>query len=154
MTNIIEETNRRQKIYWGRYLLSWIMLIALLAVRYVFGTALKDQEIAPTIRILTLAASVALLIMMIVHLVKLGRLAARARAHPGLKEALIDNELVKLHLTQSYKSGFVGASVTPLVFLLISSLLYPINDPLMVALATPIVGSGAFLISFFLKSHS
>jgi hypothetical protein len=129
------------------------LVVALLVVRYVFGTALREHDSAEIVRTLTAIVSVVLLVVMIVYLVKLGRLKARAAADPELKEALIDNELVKLHLTQSYKAGFIAASVTPFAFLLISTLLYPTDDLLMVALATPSIGSGAFLISFYLKSN-
>ena len=65
--------------------------------------------------------------------------------------ALIDNELAKLHVAQSWKPAFIAAAVTPFVFLVINTF-HPIDDLLLVALATSAVGSGAFLTSFHLKS--
>jgi hypothetical protein len=153
MTNLIEEIDRLQQKYWKRFLFAFFLLIALLIVRYLFGTIYKEYELnSHPVGIVVLIISVALLIVVLTYIVKLGRLQARAAADPQLKEALIDNELTKLHLAHSWKAGFIGAAVTPFVFLLISSF-HPIDDPLLVAFATPVVGSAAFLTSFFLKSN-
>ncbi|UCG53406.1 MAG: hypothetical protein JSW58_07590 [Candidatus Latescibacterota bacterium] len=153
MSNLIEETDRQQQRYWKRFLIAFFLLIVLLIVRYVFGTVLKEYELnSHPIGIVVLIISVALLVVMFVHIVKLNRLRARAAANPQLKEALIDNELTKLHLDQSWKAGFIGAAVTPFAFLLISSF-HTINDPVLVAFATPIVGSAAFITTFFLKKN-
>lgn len=153
MANLIEETDRRQQKYWKRCLVAWFLFIALLVVRHLFGTTFREHELnSRPIGIVVLIVSVALLLVIVSYIVKLGRLQARAAADPQLKEALIDNELTKLHLAQSWKAGFIAAAVTPMVFLLISSF-HPINDPVLVALATPTVGSLAFLTSFFLKSN-
>jgi hypothetical protein len=84
--------------------------------------------------------------------VKLHLLKGRAKSDPQLKEALIDNELSKLYVLESWKAGFIGAVATPFAFLLISSV-HPINDLLLVALSTCAIGSGAFLTSFYLKSN-
>lgn len=153
MTNLIEETDRRQQTYWRRSLLAFFVLVVLLIVRHLFGTTFKEHDLnSHPVGIVVLIVSVALLIVMLTYVVKLGRLQARAASDPQLKEALIDNELTKLHLAQSWKAGFIAAAVTPFALLLISSF-HPIDDPLLVAFSTPIVGSLAFMTSFILKSN-
>jgi hypothetical protein len=153
VTNPIEETDRRQRGYRRILLVAFLVLSTLLVVRYVFGTVLEEHELnSHPVGIAVLAVSVALVIVMLVAVVRLGLLAAEARADPRLREALIDDELVKLHITQSWKAAFIGAVATPFVFLLISSF-HPIEDLLLVALSTAGVGSGAFLISFHVKTY-
>jgi hypothetical protein len=78
-------------------------------------------------------------------------LTSRAKRDPRLKEALIENELAKLHLLESWRAGFIAAAITPFFFLLIRAI-HPFNDPVLVALSTAIAGSGAFLTSYHLKS--
>jgi len=95
---------------------------------------------------------VILLLTVMFFVVKLYLLFLKAKSDPQLKEALIDNELSKLYILQSWKPAFIAAVATPFAFLLISSV-HPINDLLLVALSTCAVGSGAFLISFYLKSN-
>jgi hypothetical protein len=153
MTNFIEETDRQQQKLWRLFLFAVFLLVALLIVRYLFGTVFAGQELnTRPIGIAVLVVSVALVVTMLVLVVRLGILAAQAKADPELREALIDNELVKWHLAQSWKAGFIGAVATPFSFLLISWF-YPINDALLVALATVAAGSGAFLTSFYLRSN-
>jgi len=153
MTNPIEETDRRQQRHWRILLVAFLVLSALLVVRYTFGTVFEEHELnSHPVGIAVLVASVALVIVMLVAVVRLGLLAVEARADPRLREALIDDELVKLHLARSWKAAFTGAVATPFVFLLISSF-HPIEDLLLVALSTAGVGSGAFLISFYVKTY-
>ena len=153
MTNPIEEVDKQQQRYWGLFLIAFLLLSILLTVRYLFGTVFGKHELnSRPIGVAVLVVSVALAITMLVVIVRLGLLAARAGADPALRAALIDNELVSLYLAQSWKAGFIGAVATPFIFLLISSF-HPINDLLLIALATANVGCGAFLISFFLKSN-
>lgn len=153
MTNLIEETDRQQQKHWRLLLAAFLLLMVLLIVRYVFGTVFAEQDLnSRPIGIAVLVVSVALTITMLVAGVRLGLLAARTAADPRLREALVDNELVRLHLAESWKAAFIAAVTTPFVFLLISSF-HPINDLLLVALSTANVGCGAFLISFYLKSN-
>jgi uncharacterized membrane protein len=149
MTNIIEETDRKQQRCWLGFLSCFFLLLVLLIVRHIFAE--YDLNSGP-LGIAVLTISIALLIVMLVLIIRLGLLSARAKADPKLKEALIDNELVRHDLARSWKSAFIAAAITPFIFLLISSF-HPIDDPLLVALATPIVGSGAFLTSFYHKSN-
>lgn len=149
MTNIIEETDLKQQRYWLGFLSCFFLLIVLLIVRHIFaGQELNSSPLG----IAVLTISIALLIAMLVFILRLGLLSAKAKADPKLREALIDNELVKHNLARSWKAAFIAAAITPFIFLLISSV-RPMDDPLLVALATPIVGSGAFLTSFYLKSN-
>jgi hypothetical protein len=153
MTNLIEETERQQLKYWKGSLIAWFLAMALLIVRHLFGSVFKEYELnSRPIGIVVLIATVILLLTTLFFVVKLHLLKGRAKSDPQLKEALIDNELSKLYVLESWKAGFIGAVATPFAFLLISSV-HPINDLLLVALSTCAIGSGAFLTSFYLKSN-
>ena len=153
MTNLIEETERQQHKYWKGFLIVWFLAMVLLIVRHLFGSVFKEYELnSRPIGIVVLIATVILLLTTLLFVVKLYLLKGRAKSDPQLKEALIDNELSKLYVLESWKAAFIGAVATPFAFLLISSF-HPINDPLLVALSTCAIGSGAFLTSFYLKSN-
>jgi heme/copper-type cytochrome/quinol oxidase subunit 2 len=153
MTNLIEETERQQQKYWKGFLIAWFMAIVLLIVRHLFGSVFKQHELnSRPIGIAVLTVTVILLLMVLFFVVKLYLLFVRAKSDPQLKEALIDNELSRLYILQSWKPAFIAAVATPFAFLLISSF-HPINDLLLIALTTCVVGSGAFLTSFYLKSN-
>jgi len=152
MTNLIEKTERQQLKYWKISLVAWFLAMALLIVRHLFGTVFKDYELnSQPIGIVVLIVNVILLLTVLFFVVKLYLLFLKAKADPQLKEALIDNELSKLYILQSWKPAFIAAVATPFAFLLISSF-HPINDLLLVALSTCAIGSGAFLTSFYFKS--
>jgi hypothetical protein len=152
MTNLIEETERQQLKYWKGSLIAWFLAMALLFVRYLFGSVFKEYELnSRPIGIVVLIVNVILLLMVLFFVVKLYLLFVRAKSDPQLKEALIDNELSRLYILQSWKPAFIAAVATPFAFLPISSF-HPINDLLLIALTTCAVGSGAFLTSFYLKS--
>jgi len=152
MTNLIEETERQQLKYWKGALIAWFLAMALLIVRHLFASVFKEHEFnSRPIGIVVLAATVILVLMVLFFVVRLYLLLGRAKSNPQLKEALIDNELGKLYILQSWKPAFIAATATPFTFLLISSV-HPINDLLLVALSTCAIGSGAFLTSFYLKS--
>ena len=153
MTNLIEETERQQHKSWQGFLIVWFLAMVLLIVRYLFGSVFKEYELnSRPIVIVVLTVTVILVLTALFFVVKLNLLLGRAKSDPQLKEALIDNELTKLYVLESWKAAFIGAVATPFAFLLISSV-HPINDLLLVALSTCTVGSGAFLTSFYLKSN-
>ncbi len=135
------------------FLLAFFLAVVLLIVRHLFGTVFEEHELnSRPVGIVVLVASVALVVTMAFLVAKLALLSLRANADPRLKEALLDNELVKWHLARSWKAGFIGAVATPFAFLLLSSL-SPINDLLLVALTTAAIGAGAFLTSFYYRSN-
>jgi len=152
MFSHIEDADRRQLKLWGGFLVAFYLLLALLFVRYLLGTVFREYGLNNSpLGVFILIVSVALLVMLITIVVRLGLEKARAAANPELKEALLDNELNKLHLHQSWKAGFLGAVATPFLFL-VGSVFYPINDLLLVSLTTISIGSGSFLTSYYLKS--
>jgi len=127
--------------------------MVLLIVRYLFGSVFKEYELnSRPFAIVVLTVTVILVLTALFFVVKLNLLLGRAKSDPQLKEALINNELTKLYVLESWKAAFIGAVATPFAFLLISSV-HPINGLLLVALSTCSVGSGAFLTSFYLKSN-
>lgn len=152
MTNLIEKADRQQQRSWRGVLVAYFLLMVLLVIRHLFGTVYKEHGLnSSPLGIALLVVSIGLVVAMVALCIRLALLNARAAADPTLKEALIDNELVKLHITQSWKPAFIAAAVTPFVFLLIDTF-HPIDDLLLVALTTPAVGSGAFLTSYHIKS--
>ena len=153
MKNLIEKTERQQLKYWKGALITWFLALALLVVRHLFGSVFKEYELnSRPIGVVVLTVNVILLLTVMFFVIKLYLLFLKAKSNPQLKEALIDNELSKLYILQSWKPAFIAAVATPFVFLLISSF-HPINDLLLVALSTCCVGSGAFVTSFYLKSN-
>jgi hypothetical protein len=154
MGNPIEEVVSQEQKHWKRFLIAFFMGLTLLGVRYMFGTVFREHELnSHPVGMAVLSATVLALVGMVFSVVRLGQLAAKAKADPKLKEALIDDELTRLEVGKSWKAGFIGAALTPFAFLLLSSL-YPIDDPVLVALATPSIGAAAFLTSFYLKKRS
>jgi hypothetical protein len=152
MNNPIEEAERTQLKHWRTLLIAFYLAIALLIVRYLFGTVFSEHGLnMRPVGTVILVATVLLLAVVLYQNVKLARLMVRSKSDPLLREALIDSELAKLHLLESWRVGFIAAVATPFFFLLVSTI-YPLNDPVLVALATAIAGSGAFLTSFYLKS--
>ena len=154
MTNLIEESERKLQKYFRRLLIAFSLAVALLAVRAVFYYGFNEYNLnSQPIGIAILIATIIVLAIAVRYVVLLGRLKSRIGANPQLKEALIDDELTKLHAVQSWRSAFIGAVATPFVFLLISTY-HPFCDLLTVALTTGIVGSGAYLISYYWKNRS
>ena len=45
-------------------------------------------------------------------------------------------------------AGFIGAAAAPLLLVILS-----VKDPLVIAFGAPIIGSGAFFISFYLRNR-
>ena len=153
MTNLIEEADAQRQRHMKRFLLAFYLVAVLLFVRHLFGTTFKAHELnSHPIGIGVLAVSIAAVVAMFVHVIKLAQLKKKAEADPQLREALLDNELIRLHVTESWRAGFIGAVVTPFAFLLIASF-FPFSDLLVVALSTALVGSGAFLTSLYVKSN-
>ncbi len=152
MTSRIEEVDRQQRKHWKTLLIAFYLAITLLIARYLFGTVFSEHGLnARPIGMLILAATVLLFAVALYQNVSLARLMSKARRDPELKEALIDDELAKLHLLESWRVGFIAAVATPFFFLLIRAI-YPFNDPVLVACSTAIAGSGAFLTSYYRKS--
>ncbi len=148
MKNLIEEIDSLQQKYMKGILVAIIPANGLLFVRYLFGTSFREYELnSQPIGIVVLLATVVLLITTFVYVIKLALLKAKVIADPHLKEALIDNELCRLHIDKSFKAGFIGTVVTPYVFLFLL-----IDDPVLVAFSTSTVGSVTLLISLYLRN--
>jgi len=113
MANPVEEIVRQEQNHWKRFLVAFFMPLPLLAVRYLLGTVFREHELdSQPVGIAGLSASVLLLVGMVYSVVKPGHLTARAKGDPKLREVLIDDELVRLHIPKSWKSGFIGAALT------------------------------------------
>jgi hypothetical protein len=154
MTYRIEKADSQQRKYLKGFLAAFCLSVVLLAVRALFYYGFNEYDLnSKPIGIAVLVATIVGLITAVYFLAMLSRLKIRINADPKLKEALIDDELTKLHAVESWKPAFIGAVATPYAFLIVSSF-YPFHDLLTIAFTTSIVGFGAYLISYYLKSRS
>ena len=154
MTNLIEETEGKRQRYFRRFLVAFSLAVVLLTIRAVFYYGFNEYDLnSRPIGMAILITTIIVFVFTVYYVAMLVRLMSRIRANPQLKEALIDDELARLHAVESWRSAFVGAVVTPFIFLLISTY-HPFCDLLTVAFATAIVGTGAYLISYHRKSRT
>lgn len=154
MTYTIEEADRQQRKYWRGLLIAFCLNVALLAVRALFYYGFNEYNLnSQPIGIAVLVVTIVALIIMVYFLIMLSRLNIRISADPKLKEALIDDELTKMHVVESWKPAFIAAVATPYAFLIVSSFC-EFNDLLTLAFTTSIVGAGAYLISYYIKSRA
>jgi uncharacterized membrane protein len=149
MANPIEQAEKKQQKYWRRFLIALFSLIVLLFVRFLLGSVFREHELnSHPIGIVILLLSAMLLIVLLTYIVKLRRLQSQITSVPQLREALVDNEFIKSNVAASWKVGFCCAVPTPLLLVLLS-----VKDPLVIAFATPIVGSVAFIVSLYLRNR-
>ena len=154
MTNPIEVADKQQRKYWKGFLTAFCIAIALLAVRALFYYGFGEYELnSRPIGIVVLIVTIVMFILQVYFLIKLGRLKGKIRTDSQLKEAILEDELTKLNAIKSWLPAFIAAVATPFGFLLISSF-YPFCDLLTVALSTALIGSGAYLVSYYLRNRS
>ena len=149
MSNPIEHMARRQRRIWSVFLFCFSLLVLLLITR---GLLVANDLNEGTLGVGVLALSLATLASMVFSIAKLGLLQGRVSADPRLRDALVDDQRIRLNVLESWRAGFIVAALTPICLLLISGVSPLFNDPLSVALLTPIAGSGAFLFSLYAKS--
>ena len=104
MTNLIEETERKLHKYFGRLVIAFSLAVALLVVRAVFHYGFNEYDLnSQPIGIAVLIATIIMLVITVCIIVMLGRLKSKINANPQLREALVDDELTKLHAVESWK---------------------------------------------------
>jgi hypothetical protein len=154
MSNLIEEIDRKQRRLFKGFLIAFFLALALLVVRAIFYYGLGEYELnSQPIGIAVLVVTIITVVIAAYFVIMLGILKSKINSDPKLREALIENELAKLYAVESWRSAFIGAVVTPFVFLFISSF-YTFCDLLTVALTTAVVGSATYLVSFNIKGRS
>ncbi len=152
MPNKIEETRLEQLRNLKGILISFFSAQVLLGVRYTFYMFSVNNELnSQPIGYLVVFTTIVMMLIMVFFIVKQGLLHGRIMADSHLREALVDDEVDKLNLKKSWQAGFIAAAVTPLLFAMISSIV-PFNDLLVVAFTTMLIGSSAFLLSYYVRN--
>jgi hypothetical protein len=149
MNTEIEKLDRRRMRYLEWHLIGLVPFIILTITRYFFRLGgLNGQPIGYAVLGLLLLSLVA------VAASSLGfaGLGNRIKQDPVLKEALY-NELVQSIEVRSWKAAYLGTIATTLLFAA-AWFFYPVNDPVMVALTSIIVGAGAYHTYFYFEYRS
>jgi hypothetical protein len=76
----------------------------------------------------------------------------KVKQEPSLQEAL-SNEYIRAIELRSWRAAFIGSVVNNIFFVVIY-FIYPVYDPVLVALNSIIIGAGAYHLSFYLKYKS
>ena len=149
MNSDIEMLDKRRMRYLEWYLIGFVPFIILSLTRYFFRLGgLNSQPIGRAV-LIGLILSMLLLAVSTIASAILGR---TIKNEPSLNDAL-QNELVRSLEVQSWKAAYVGAVGTT-IFFAVAWFFYPINDPVMVALTSIIVGAGAYQATFYFKYRS
>jgi len=149
MNTEIEKLDRRRMKYLEWHLIGMGPFIILTITRYFFR--LRDLNAQP---IGYAVLGLLLLSLAVVALSTLGfaGLRNKIKQDPVLKEALY-NELVQSIEVRSWKAAYLGAVGTA-VFFAAAWFFYPVSDPVLIALASIIVGAGAYQTYFYIKYRS
>jgi lysylphosphatidylglycerol synthetase-like protein (DUF2156 family) len=149
MISDIEALDKKRLKYLEGYLFGFAIFLILTIVRFFFrADGLNSQPIG----IAVLIGLFVTLIMQAYCMIGTMRVARKIHDDPQLEEAL-NNEFVQSIETQSWKAAYLGAAGSTLFFA-IAWFLYPICDPVMVALTAIITGAGAYRANFYFKYRS
>ncbi|MBN1266101.1 MAG: hypothetical protein JXA25_11450 [Anaerolineales bacterium] len=144
--NEIEKLNQRRVKNLTLYLCGYVIFLVLWLVRYFLRQSNLNAEPAGIIVLMGLVLSLLLLILSTVESVRLG---IKVRKDSALADAL-GNEWVQMLEKEAWKSAFCAA-VGATVFFAASWFIYPVCDPVMIALTSIIAGAGGYQISFYLR---
>lgn len=145
MENEIEKIDRQRRTYLLGYLVAFAVFVVLMITRFFFRAGDLNRE---PIGIIVLWGLIASVVIQAFYMMRLSFLQRKIRNDAGLKEAL-DNELVRLYETRSWKAAYI-ASVATAFFFAVVGFFYPICDLMLVALSVTIVGAGAYRAAFFI----
>lgn len=73
----------------------------------------------------------------------------KLRSEPDLSEAL-NNEYIRSFEPNSWRAAFIGSAASTAFFALVY-FIYPVYDPVLVALNSILTGAGAYQFNFYLK---
>lgn len=145
----IEKLDRRRMRYLEWHLIGLGPFIILMITRHFFRLGgLNQQPIGYVVLGLLLLS----LVVVAASTLGFAGLGSRIKQDPALKEALY-NELVQSIETRSWKAAYLGAVAT-VVFFAAAWFFYPVCDLVTVALASIIVGAGAYQASFYFRYRS
>jgi hypothetical protein len=145
----IESLDKRRMRYLELYLIGFVPFIMLSVTRFFFRLGgLNSQPIGIAV-LVGLILSVLLLALSVIGSALLER---TIKDNPSLKEAL-HNELIQALEVQSWKAAYLGA-VGATIFFAMVWFIYPVSDPVLVALTAIIAGAGAYQATFYFKYRS
>ena len=149
MDSEIERLEKKRMRYLELNLVGFFIFLILSLVRFFFRAG--DLNATPIGKVVLVGMILGVLILggSALGSAMLGR---RFKSDPYLKEALF-NELVQMVELESWKAAYIGATAST-VFFAIACFLYPIYDPVLVALNSIITGAGAYQLTFYLKYRS
>ena len=142
----IESLDRRRMRLLEWYLISCLVFLLLMVVRFFFRAGgLNSQPIGMAV----LAGLIVTLLFLAGSAIGQALLARRISSDPSL-EAALNNELIQSLEIQSWRAAYFATAGTTLFFAIVS-FIYPVYDPVMIALTAIITGFGAYQATFYFK---
>ena len=149
MNRDIETLDKLRMRFLQWYLIGLVPFLVLSITRFFFRRdGLNSQPIGTAV-LIGLLLSLLILAISTIGSAILGR---TIKNDPSLADAL-NNELVRALETQSWKAAFLGVVAT-IVFFALVWFLYPVSDPVLVALTSIITGAGAYRANFYFRYRS
>jgi hypothetical protein len=148
-TNNIEAVDKQRVLFLQWYLIGLGPFLVLSITRFFFRQGgLNSQPIGTAVLIGMLIS----LLILAISTIGSATLCRKIKDDPTLKDALNDELVIALEV-QSWKAAFIGA-VTITVFFALVSFVYPVNDPVLIALTSIITGAGAYRANFYFQYKS
>jgi hypothetical protein len=149
MDSEIERLEKKRMRYLELNLVGFFFLLTLSLVRFFFRAG--DLNTAP-VGMVVLGGMILSVLIMGGSAYGSAVLGRRFKTDPSLKEALF-NELVQMVELDSWKAAYIGAAAST-VFFAVLYFLYPVYDPVLVALNSIITGAAAYQFTFYFKYKS
>ena len=149
MSSEIEFWEKRRMRYLEGLLVGFVVFMILSIIRFFFrASGLNSTPIGYVV----LAGMVSSVLILALGTYGLGKMNARFKQNPALKEALM-NELVTYIELKSWKAAYIGAIATT-VFFAITCFFYPVYDPVLISLTAIVAGAGSYHLTFYIKYRS
>jgi hypothetical protein len=149
MNSNIEVLDKQRMRYLKLYLIGFVVFLTLSITRFFFR--LGDLNAQPVGKAVLIGLLLSLLLL-VISTIGSSTLERAIKDNPSLQDAL-NNELVQSLEVQSWKSAYLGAIATTIFFAL-AWFVYPISDPVLVALTSIIAGAGAYKATFYFRYRS
>ena len=149
MKSNIEAADKRRVRFLKCYLIGLVPFLVLSLTRFFFRQGGLN---ARPIGVAVLIGMLLSLLVLAISTIGSAMLGRTIKDDPSLKEALND-ELVTALEAQSWKAAFLGA-VASTVFFALVWFVYPVSDPVLIALTSVITGAGAYRANFYFRYTS
>jgi hypothetical protein len=149
MQSEIETLDSRRMRYLELYLIGVGIFLVLSVTRYFFR--LGNLNARP-IGIAVLVGLILSLGLIGFSTIQTAAFRRKIKGDPALMDAL-NNELVQALERKSWKAAYFGA-IGAIVFFAVVWFLYPVSDPVLVALTSIIAGAGAYHAMFYVQYRS